>query len=200
MYGPQAGGDVRPVPVQYGLRRAGALAVADGLSSGAAGVEQTRSRLPVLRASVRSPLYGGNGSPAIPVRLAKLDRSQDARLSIIRKGGPEFDTVLSLSGRAAATEPHTRCSFDATRPFPLSAATRTVICRQKRKHHSHVAADTPPVRAAVSDSFRPSSCCFRALSNVSATGDSCHCALQPGALRTLLSELLPFDFVSQSFI
>lgn len=104
MYGLQAGGDVRPVPVQYGLRRAGAPAVADGLSSAAAGVEQTRSRLPVLRASVRSPLYGGNGSPAIPVRLAKLDRSQDARLSIIRKGGPEFDTVLSLSGRAAATD------------------------------------------------------------------------------------------------
>lgn len=99
------------------------------------------------------------GSPAIPVLLAKLDRSQDVRLSTIRKGGPELAQVISLSGRAAvAAEPHTL--FDATCPFPLSAATRTAICRQKRKHHSHVAADTPPVRAAVTDLFWPALAAF----------------------------------------
>ena len=90
MYGPQAGGDVRPVPVQYGLRPAGALAVADGLSSGAAGVELTRSCLPVLRAAVRCILCGGNESSRDPCPAGQAGPIAGRKAVTIRKGTPEF--------------------------------------------------------------------------------------------------------------
>ena len=110
MYGPQAGGDVRPVPVQYGLRPAGVLAVADGLSSGAAGVEQTRSHLPVLRAAVRCPLCGGNESSCDPCPAGQAGPIAGRKAVDHSKGHTRICTVISLSGRAAvAAEPHTRC-------------------------------------------------------------------------------------------
>ena len=110
MYGPQAGGDVRPVPVQYGLRPAGVLAVADGLSSGAAGVELTRSRLPVLRAAVRCPLCGGNESSCDPSPAGQAGPIAGRKAVDHSKGHTRICTVISWSGRAAvAAEPHTRC-------------------------------------------------------------------------------------------
>jgi len=156
MYGPQAGGDVRPVPVQYGLRPAGVLAVADGLSSGAAGVELTRSRLPVLRAAVRCPLCGGNESSCDPSPAGQAGPIAGRKAVDHSKRRARICTVISLLGRAAvAAEPHTRCT-----PIPTVRRHTDGNLRQKRKHHSHVVADTPPMRAAVTDSFRPALAAF----------------------------------------
>ena len=143
------------------MRPAGVLAVADGLSSGAAGVELTRSRLPVLRAAVRCPLCGGNdwSCDTCPAGQAgPIARTQGCRpFERAHQNLHSYQLVRPRRCRSRAS--HT-VHFDATRPFPLSAARRTAICCQKRKHHSHVAADTPPVRAAVSESFRPALAAF----------------------------------------
>src|SRR5208283_109851 len=118
----------------------------------------------------------------------------------------------SLRARFAArpsTVPLTRSdSLTPTPPFPthgyrkclfggISPAGRRGSLQLTRCRSHHVAADTPPVRTAASDSFRrpllPSRVIDRLghrVENVYRGYVCVHCTLQPDASRTLLSSML----------
>src|ERR1035437_5191285 len=86
-----------------------------------------------------------------------------------------------------------KCLFGGISPTGLRGSLQLRCCRS----HHHVAADTPPVRAAASDSFRrpllPSRVIDRLghrIENVERGYVCVHCTLQPDASRTLLSSML----------